>query len=220
VAADDLVPCAVHQRVSVKFPIRPFNEGIKWGKVSLMLEVHPDGQLGDVLVFEHTGADFAEAAVFAVKKWEFTPALLAGEPVGSIVTINVQFEVNGVTAHTKLIGQAAEQAAPGGRFTYRPFTLTELDGVPRALFRAAPVYPREWILEGRTGAVTIDFFIDEDGRTRFPRVVWEADELLGAVTVDAVKGWQFEPPLRRGQAVLAQVRQMFHFRPEVKKSEP
>jgi TonB family protein len=213
-AAEDFVPCKIHQRVKVKFPLRALNEGITRGEVWLFLEVDRDGRLGDVLAFAHSGRDFAQAALEAVEQWQYAPALVAGEPVRSINRMHVQFEVNGVTAYTKLIGAPEERAVPGERYEYRPFTLGELDRVPKALSRPSPVYPREWIRQGRTGAVIVDYFIDEDGHTRFPRVVGEPDELLGAATVEAVKTWQFEPPMRQGQRVLAQVRQEFHFRPE------
>jgi TonB family protein len=215
--ADDFLPCVVHQRVSVKFPVRAFHEGVTHGQATLMLEVHKDGQLGDVLVVAHTGHLFAEAARDAVKQWEYTPALLAGEPIGSLITVNVNFEVSGVTAFTKLIGQPEARPNVGTRGDYRPFGLLELDRVPPVIARPGPVYPKEWIDAGKTGAVTVEFYIDEDGHTRFARVVGNADENLGAAAVDAVKSWLFEPPTRRGRPVLAEARQVFYFRPERKR---
>jgi TonB family protein len=217
--ADNFVPCQIQQRVKVQFPVRAFHEGITHGTVWLLLEVHREGRLGDVLAFAHSGEEFAREALDAVEKWTFAPARLDGEPIRSINTINVQFEVNGVTAYTKLIGQPERHVASGKPYAYRPFMLNELDGVPKAVARSSPIYPTEWIKEGRTGAVTIDYFIDEEGNTRFPRVVGDADELLAATTVEAVKLWQFEPPLRHGRPVLAQVRQTFHFRPEKSTSD-
>lgn len=217
--AENFVPCRIQQRVKVKFPVRAFHEGITHGVVWLLLEVDQEGRLGDVLAFAHTGEEFAREALDAVEQWTFAPATLAGEPIRSINTINIQFEVNGVTAYTKLIGQSEKQATVGKPYAYRPYRLNELDGVPKALARSSPIYPKEWIDEGRTGAVTLDYFIDEEGYTRIPQVVGHADELLGATTVEAVKMWQFEPPLRQGKPVLAQVRQVFHFQPQRTKTE-
>ena len=213
-APDDFVPCEVDQRAKIIFPVRPLNEGITRGEVSLMIEVDREGRLGDLFAFAHSGIDFAKAAIDAVEQWRFTPALLAGEPIGSILTINIDFEVNGVAAYTKLFDQSEKPAIWGERYQYRPFNLNELDAVPRALSRPSPIYPKEWIAEGRTGSVTLDYFIDESGNTRFPRVVGVSDELLGAATIAAVKLWQFDQPLRHGQPVLAQVRQVFYFYPE------
>jgi TonB family protein len=213
-APDDFVPCKVDQRVKIIFPVRPLNEGTTRGEVSLMIEVNREGRLGDILAFAHSGIDFAHAALDAVEQWRFTPALLAGEPIGSIFTINIDFEVNGVAAYTKLFDQPERPSIWGQRYTYRPFNLNELDRIPSALSRSSPIYPKEWIEEGRMGSVTLDYFIDEAGHTRFPRVVGAADELLGAATIAAVKLWQFDQPVRHGQPVLAQVRQVFHFYPD------
>lgn len=217
-AADELVPCKVIQHTPVTFPVRALNDGIVNGKAALMLEVHRDGQLGDVLVVAHSGAPFAAAAVEAVKQWEFTPASIAGEPVASILTVNVQFAVNGVTAFTKRVGQGEEQSGGGTtlRDVYRPLNVRELDRAPKPIEQPGPAYLPEWSAQGKRGAVTVDFFIDEDGHTRFARVVGEADELLGAAAVDAVKAWRFEPPTSRGQRALVQAQQTFYFRPRPK----
>ena len=218
-AAEDFVLPKIHQRVHVQFPARALSQGTTNGEVWLFVEVDREGRLGDVLAFAHSGADFATAAVDAIKQWRFTPARFAGEPVGSINRINVQFEVNGAIAYTKMPNQSDERAIPGERFAYRPYTLLELDRIPKAISRPSPVYPKEWIRQGKTGVVIVDYFIDEVGQTRFPRVVGNPDELLGASAVEAIKTWEFEPPSRQGQRVLARVQQEIYFQPERAKAE-
>jgi TonB family protein len=217
--AEDFVPPRVEQQVHVQFPVRALNQGITSGEVWLFVEVDRVGRLGDVLAFAHSGTDFANAAVYAIKQWRFIPARFAEESVASINRINVQFEVNGVTTHTKMPDQSDERAAPGERFAYRPFALPELDRIPKAISQPSPVYPKDWIRQGKAGVVVVDYFIDEEGHTRFPRVVGNPDELLGASAVEAVKRWQFEPPSRQGQRVLAQVRQEILFQSEAAKAE-
>lgn len=218
-AAADFVPPGIDQQVRVQFPVRALNQGITNGEARLFVEVNREGKIGDVLAFAHSGADFAHAAVDAIKQWRFTPARFAGESVASINRINVLFEVNGVTTHTKMPDQSDERAVPGERFAYRPFALPELDRIPKAISQPSPVYPKDWIRQGKAGVVMVDYFIDEDGRTRFPRVVGHPDELLGASAVEAVRRWQFEPPSRQGQRVLAQVRQEILFQSEAAKAE-
>ncbi|MBI4624801.1 MAG: TonB family protein [Verrucomicrobia bacterium] len=78
---DDHVPCKISQRVRIAFPARPLSEGIIYGEVTLMMDVDRTGQLADVLVVTHTGRDFAESALDAVKQWRFEPALHQGRPV-------------------------------------------------------------------------------------------------------------------------------------------
>ena len=214
---EDFVPPKVQRQVRVQFPVRAQNQGITNGEVRLYVEVDQEGKPGDILAFAHSGADFAQAAVDAIRQWRFTPALLGGQTIGSLNRINVHFEVNGVTTYTRMPEQSAERTDAGERFAYRAFTLPELDRVPRPLARRSPVFPREWIQQGKTGVVSVEYFIDENGRTRFPRVVGNSDELLGASAIAAVKTWSFEPPLRQGQRVLTQVRQEIHFQPDAAK---
>ena len=211
--AKEFVPCKIHQKVKVNFPLRPLHEGVTRGRAALYVEVDADGRLGDVLVFAHTGRDFADAAFEAVERWEYTPALIGGEPVRSLNRINVDFTVDGVIAYTKKTAEADERRDQDMRWEYRAFNLAELDGVPKAVSWTSPVYAREW-LAGERVSVMLEYFIDEDGYTRFPRVVGEPDERLAAVTIEAVKTWRFQPPLRQGRPVLAAVRQEFHFRPQ------
>lgn len=218
-AADDFVPCKIFERTKPIFPVRALEQGITHGQVWLFLEVDQDGRLSDVLAFAHSGDDFAKSALDAIEQWKFTPAVYSGEPVRSINRINIYFEVNGVIAYTRRVGEPNERSVEGVRFDYRPCTLNELDRVPKALSRPSPVYTKEWIREGRTGAVILDYFIDEDGYTRFPRVVGNPDELLAAATIEAVKTWRFDPPRRQGKRVLAQVRQEFRFEPEKSTAE-
>jgi TonB family protein len=217
-AVESFVPPKIQQQVHVPFPVRAHNQGITNGEVRLYVEVDYEGKVGDVLAFAHSGSDFAQAAVDAIRRWRFTPALLAGQPIGSINRINVHFEINGVTTYTRMPEQSVDHAGSGERFAYRPYTLPELDRMPEPLSRSSPVYPQEWIRQGKSGVVSVEYFIDEGGRTRFPRVVGNPDELLGASAIAAVKTWQFEPPLRRGQRVLAQVGQEIHFRPDPAKA--
>jgi len=218
-AVEVFVPPKVLQQVHVQFPVRAQNQGVTNGAVWLFVEVDREGKPGDILAFAHSGPDFAQAAVEAIRQWRFTPALLGGEPIGSINRINVHFEVNGITTYTRMPEQSGGRADPGERFAYRPFSLPELDRMPKAISRPSPVFPQEWIRQGKTGGVSVEYFIDEDGRTRFPRVVGNPDELLAASAVAAVKTWTFEPPTRQGQRVLAQVGQEILFQPESAKAE-
>ena len=211
---DDHVPCKISQRVHIAFPARPLSEGIIYGEVTLMMDVDRTGRLADVLVVTHTGRDFADSALDAVKQWRFTPARIAGEPVGSTITLTVEFQVNGVLAYVKPPGAPRTEDAFGDRVVHRPFSIASLDRVPVALSRPGPIYPREWIGEGRTGTVNVEFFIDESGQVRFPRVVSGPDEFLGAAAVAAVKEWRFEPALHQGRPVLVRAQQAFYFRVE------
>jgi TonB family protein len=211
---EDFVPCQVHQRVPVRFPPRLLDEGILQGEARLLLDVNSSGELADVLVIGYTRREFADAALEAVTQWRFTPARVAGEAASSTITLNIRFNTAGVHAYVKPPFRSDEpEVSAGQQFVYGPAGVAALDAVPAAIRRPRPMYLREWIEEGRTGTVTVQFYIDDTGRVRFPTIVGPADEYLGAAALDAVKRWLFRPPTVQGRPVLTRVQQVFGFHP-------
>lgn len=214
--AGDTTPCKIQQRSRIVFPYRALVDGVINGEAVLMLDVDRTGKLTDVLVVAYTRPEFADAARDAIHQWRFTPAQIGGEPVGSTITLNAQFEVNGVLAYVKPLGVSETGPRFDERYEYQAYPLDALDRVPAALQRPGPLYLKEWIQDGRRGTVTVAFFIDEKGQVRFPRIVNQADDYLGAAALDAVRQWRFAPPLRKGRPVLARVSQVFNFEPQSK----
>ena len=64
-----------------------------------------------------------------------------------------------------------------------------------------------------TGKVTVDFFIDEAGKVRFPIAREPAEPRLAGLAIAALKLWEFEPPKRGDLAVLARASTSFAFEP-------
>lgn len=212
-AADGTVPCKIQQRVPITFPYRALNDGFVTGEAVLMLDVSRTGELGDVLVVAYTRREFADAALEAIRQWRFSPARIGADPVRSTIRLAVQFEVNGVLAYVKPVGSTEREADWTDRYAYQPVSVRRLDRVPSAISQPGPIYPREWIDAGRIGSVVVEFFIDEKGRVRFPQIINESDEFLGAAALAAVREWRFEPPMHRGRPVLTRASQVFDFRP-------
>ena len=67
------------------------------GSVKVSVGVLPDGTVGEVKVMDcsHRNIGFEEAAVDAVKKWRFQPAMRAGEPVEYTATYRLNFRNSG-----------------------------------------------------------------------------------------------------------------------------
>jgi len=65
------------------------------GKVILRIEVRKDGTAGKVEVDRSSGREVLDqAAVRAIKRWLFTPATRAGEPVDSVYTLSFDFKLD------------------------------------------------------------------------------------------------------------------------------
>lgn len=62
-------------------------------RVRLEVLVLPDGSVGEIRVLEGTGTKhgFEEAAIDAVKKWRYTPAMRDGTPVAATIAVVVAF---------------------------------------------------------------------------------------------------------------------------------
>jgi len=208
------VPCKVHQTVAPIFPTRLLAQGVVHGEVQLLLEVDPAGKLADALVTAYTRREFADEAMRVAKQWRFDPGLAGDRPVVSILSFTFNFETAGTVAIQKHGVSLVEALPAGSSYAYQPCGVATLDRQPAAIKAPGPVYPKEWIQQGRAGSVVIDFFIDETGQARLPIIRSPADEFLAAAAVAAVKRWRFEPPTRHGQPVLARAQQQFDFDPK------
>ena len=64
------------------------------GRVLLLVEVRPDGSVGEIRVKESSGhAILDQAAQRAVREWHFRPALARGQPVRSWVEVPITFRL-------------------------------------------------------------------------------------------------------------------------------
>lgn len=207
------VPCKVNQAVSPVFPLSLLSDGIIHGEVLVTLEIDPYGQLTDSLVTAYTHRGFVPETLQAIKQWRFSPGRAEGRPVISILNITFSFETHGVVTVERHGPSPWTSATPGDPYEYRPHGLATLDRAPAPIQMPGPVYPKEWIQQGRTGAVVIDFFIDETGQARLPTVGSHDDDFLASSALAAVKQWRFEPPVRHGRPVLARAQQTFVFEP-------
>jgi protein TonB len=79
----------------------------------------------------------------------------------------------------------------------------DLDSPPRPKKQSAPNVPSN--LRNVQASVQVGFLIDEDGRVRKPRVVKSSNPDFNDVAINCVRGWEFDPGKRDGQAVAVRV---------------
>ncbi|HWZ92940.1 MAG TPA: TonB family protein, partial [Polyangiaceae bacterium] len=99
-AAEAVTPPTVVEQVAPEWPDPPQDHDID---VPVVVTVAADGSVSDVVADSNAGAEYAAAAVAAVRRWKFTPALRAGAPVASRVRALVHF----VAAPPKVVEPAA-----------------------------------------------------------------------------------------------------------------
>lgn len=202
----------IHVRNLPAFPITLVARGVTQGTVRIAVKVDEEGQLVDHLIVGYTDAALAHVAVNSLKDWQFTPARLDGEPVPAQSEVVFNFRAEGVVVNQHMVEHYLGRLRPqDSELVYQPTSLRDLDQIPTPVHVVSPIYTPEMSDRGLRGEVTIDFYIDEQGRVRMPVGPANQNQELAALAMQAVAQWQFEPPTRRGKPVLVLARQRFNF---------
>jgi TonB family protein len=196
------------------FPRSMLELGVVEGEARVVVSIDSTGKISDYLVIGYTHPDFANAVLIALKRWEFEPPTLHGQPVSILRELKFQFESRGVVVSMDVSSYVAQRAYQifSDRYVYRPATLKDLDKIPTPLQTNGPLYPEVLAKSKQSGQATVEFFIDENGAVRMPSVVSADHPDFGVASILAVRDWKFEPPTRHGQPVLLRVQQVFTFR--------
>jgi TonB family protein len=204
-------PCRIVRTEKPQFPVRMLKEGVTHGSARVLVHVDATGTITDQLVVASSRAAFAEEAQRVLGTWTFEPARIAGALSDSILDLTFRFDVSEVV-YVEKFGTAETPAAEDELpFEYHASSLDDLDQMPKPLAITSPVYPEEWRVQGIVGRTTIQFYIDETGRVRFPSVLKADHDNLGALAAAAVRQWRFAPPTSQGKPVLVRARQVFSF---------
>jgi TonB family protein len=226
-ATPDYVPMKVIQTDAVIYPRRATEVGINRGEVHVAVQVDEKGKLTDYLVTAYTHKYLADAAVQALKRWEYEPAWLNGQPRSATVELTFTFENHGLVVvdltATTYVQMRDIQMRPNA-YDYHARALRELDRIPTPTKVVQPSVPPE-IAQKQTEPVlvTVFFYIDEHGQVRLPAVnrqESQASDVYAAAAINAVAQWQFEPPLSRGMPVLVSARQDIKFKPGTGTAKP
>jgi len=81
------------------------------------------------------------------------------------------------------------------------FELSEVDRIPQAIYRVAPVYPYEMKQKGINGEVSLFFVCDSQGRVKQVRIKSSSNREFDQPATNALCQWKFEPGMKDGQPV-------------------
>jgi TonB family protein len=189
------------------------------GVVICEVLIGPDGKVADAHILRSIPL-LDEAALDAVRQWEFTVTLLNGNPIPVIMTVTVNFVLDGGTpvrdATTQQLAAMAEQfaaarqaaAAAGlpvkyGQATDWPAEAIRVGGnikPPTKVIDVKPVYPEVAQTARVQGVVICEVLVRPDGTVADVRVL-RSIPLLDQAAFDAVRQWVFTPTLLNGNAV-------------------
>ncbi len=211
----DNVGLAIEQTEVLVFPPSMTFNGITQGEARVVVSVDAEGKLVDCLVTGYTERAFADAAVSALKRWKYEPARAHGRATASRVEVLFNFKAEQAVVQLTTISESLHKRLISllqERYTYQARPLRELDRIPTPIHVVPPAVPKGSVSPGRQHLVTVEFYIDEEGKVRMAAVErQDIDDIYAAAAVVAVEQWRFEPPLRRGRPVLVLAKQDFNF---------
>jgi TonB family protein len=202
----------VVRTVEPQFPDALLQRRIYEGEVRVVLLVDAEGRLADCLVTGYSHPLFAREAMEALGQWRFEPARRGGERIDVRTQMQIVFRATGMVVSLLPVDYSAQFLRPrlarchGARL--RP---GELDAPVTAARTVPPLWPADWKTPTNEGRVTVDFYIDDEGRPRMPAVTQTDDEALNLPAVEALSQWRFLPPTRNGVPVLVRATQVFRF---------
>ena len=88
------------------------------------------------------------------------------------------------------------------------------------LFQQPPVYPAQMMASRLQGSVTVEFIIDEEGRTRDLRLIRSTYKEFEAPALEAIRQWRFEPARKDGRPISQLASQRLDFSMDGESSIP
>jgi len=186
-----------------------------FGSVRLVVNIDENGKLADWLVLEYSYQRYVDAAVEAVKKWQYKPAVLHGVAIGVRAEFVFNFESRGqVVCMTGIdLPQTFTRNIIGDPQIMTVCPSRELDSIPKPTVVVSPSYIHNADTSRQTKEVLVDFYIDETGRPRMAAADVEGNAEVTSACLQAIEQWRFTPPTRRGRPVTTRACQRFDFSP-------
>jgi TonB family protein len=202
----------VVRTVEPRFPAALLQQRIYEGEVRIVLLVDAEGRLADSLLTGYTHPLFAREAMEALGQWRFEPARRGGEPIDVRTQMLIVFRASGMVVSLLPVDFSAQflRHDSGGAIE-RVCRPGELDAPVTAVRTVPPLWPADWKTPMNEGRVTLDFYIDDEGRPRMPAVTQTDHEALNLPAIEALSQWRFLPPTRNGAPVLVRATQVFRF---------
>jgi TonB family protein len=175
------------KKVNPVYPSAAQRERVQ-GVVILEAIIGTDGKVTDARVLRSVPL-LDQAALDAVKQWEYTPTLLDGKPVPLVMTVTTNFTMDGGISQPGPWPAAAGAVRVGGNIA-----------PPRKIKDVRAAYPLGAQADRVSGAVTLELLIGPDGKVKDVRVI-RSSPAFDKSAVDAVRKWEYEPTLVNGMPV-------------------
>ena len=164
------------------------------GTAVVEVRVDKDGNPQDVKALHRTGDQLADAAVAAVKGWQFRPAVVDGAPAEAVGEMEFQCRGDEPPA-TPPVFRVGGGVIP-----------------PVLVSKVEPVYSEEARLAKLQGSTRLYVHISPEGKPTNIQVVTPLGFGLDEKAMEAIKRWRFKPGMKGGQPVTVEANIDVNFR--------
>jgi TonB family protein len=172
-AGRDLTPPARTKDVRPVYPAEARGLG---GLVTFEFLIDEAGKVTSLGTVGSPEPALEQPARQAVQQWEFTPTLLAGQPIP--ISMGLTFNFSAERAAVDEVVRVGNDIQP-----------------PRKIKNVPPVYPREALSNRQSGLVVMEAIIDPRGKVGDVRVLRGMGDALDRAAMAAVRQWEFSPTL-------------------------
>jgi TonB family protein len=176
------------------------------GTATIDLLVRADGSVADARVKSADHEAFGEAALAALKGWQFAPATLDGVPVERRVSVPVKFAAPVTQQLNARLKRKVFQEIPD-----RVLSPKEYGRKLKAKKPPRPVYPAA--AKGAQASVQVKFVVAPDGSTLNPEILGKPPREFLLPAVLAVASAVYEPPVKDGKGVYVEMTTKLAFQP-------
>lgn len=177
-------------QVMAEYPQDLLASGNK-GVVVVEFTIDEAGNVHDPEVVESSHPGFEQAAIAAIAKWHFKPALKKGNPVAIRARQPMHFHTNLGVLPFAIQSDNQHDWPPELRY----------DQAPAVKLATAPVYPFELLRQRITGSAKVAVWVGPDGQVWETRVLEATHRNFGLATQAMMESWTFEPAKRDGKAI-------------------
>ena len=187
-------PPELLKRVSPVYPVFARRTNTQ-GEVILDVEIFIDGSVGAIEVFKSLQSGYGgmdDAAIEAVRQWEFRPAQKDGKPIACWIKQPIVFTLNETTDRFMSV--------------YEPS--------PVILKRVQPIYPDSLRALRIQGTVVLDVEIHDDGSIGAIEVFQSLHSGPGGLdeaAIEAVRQWEYHPAQSQGKPIHTWIKQPIRF---------
>lgn len=201
-------PPSVVRVVEPTYPADGFRARIQ-GVVEVEAVVLKDGRVGEARVTRSLDRGIDAAALQAVRRWQFRPATVDGQPVAMRVPVEVEFRLpaGGETAVPSALLDSPPVLA-------QPVYASNVSAAPVLASQVPPSYTADAIRARIQGQVQLEAVVLPDGTVGEVRVTRSLDDRFGLdeKAVEAVRQWRFAPGRVDGQPAAVAVTVSLDFR--------